>query len=105
MIEQFKMLAQLFSGLSGASVKELRAKVLAQANIDTPYEELSPRDKAGVDENVSGMQELSRVFDTLIDAKAVMTFKFYKSLQKAGFSQEEALQIASNQSVDMVKSS
>lgn len=112
MLEQLKMLCQMLSGMAGTgSEAELRATIVAQ-NDETddegkpiPYENLSPRDKAGVDEAVAAMMQLSKVFDTAIEARATMCYKFYKSLQKAGFSEPQALQIVASQGVDMVKSS
>lgn len=112
MLEQLKMLAQVFTSMAGnATDAEIRASILAQ-NDETDddgkpvaYENLSERDKAGVDEAVASMKELATVFDRAIDAKAVMTYKFFKSLQKAGFSPAEALQITAAQGADMVKGS
>lgn len=106
MLEQLKMLCQMLSGMAGtASEAELREAILAQNDEPVKYEDLSERDREGVDEAVASMMQLGKVFDTAIDAKATMCYKFYLSLQKAGFAKAEALQIVASQGVDMVKGS
>lgn len=108
MLEQMKTVAAMLTAMAGTASKDtLRDTLIAQSgekNCDgdpVTYDNLTPRDKAQVDEAVEGMAAMAEVFDAAIDSKAVLCHKFYKSLQKAGFTAPEALQIVASQGVDL----
>lgn len=108
MLEQLKTVAAMLTAMAGTStIESLRDTLIAQSGEKdcdgnpVTYDKLTPRDKAEVDEAVAGMVAMGEVFDAAIDSKAVLCHKFYKSLQKAGFTATEALQIVASQGIDL----
>jgi hypothetical protein len=105
---QFGFLRILLGVLAGTAKKTaLQDWLLEQINEDEDgppkkYKDLEGEDKEGVDAIVATFAGLQGFFEEAIDAKAVMCFKFYKALQKAGFEQNEALQIVASQGVDLM---
>lgn len=117
MIEQIRQLSgqfgfmRVFLSVLGGTAKKnaIQEWVVAQMNEDDEndppkkYKDLEGEDKAGVDAIADAFTQLSGIFDEAIEAKAAMCFKFYKSLQKAGFDKGEALAIVAAQGADIMK--
>jgi hypothetical protein len=102
-IEQLKGLRTALGMMAGSTpVDELRKQIIRDVlKEDVAYENLSERDKAGCDEAVAGIQEVSGVFDDIVKLKAAMTYKFFKALQLQGFTPAEALAITAAQPLEV----
>lgn len=105
-VSTLKDTAMVMSLLTGSSsLEELRKKAIESAYVDISevpsYEELDEEDKKGCDEVVATFQSLQKFCDEAIKAKATMNYKYFRALVIAGFTTDQAIQIAAAQSVEM----
>jgi hypothetical protein len=119
MLEQIAMLnsqlgfMRIFFGVLAGTAKKtaLQDWLLEQMNAEErpgrrkTYKDLDDDDKEGFDKIVGVFENLKGIFDEAVDAKAVMCYKFYKSLQNAGFTPQEAIAIVAAQGAEIMKTS
>lgn len=114
MKEKLKMLSQVLSALTTDKVtakdkaKFRDSLIAASGDVNgdgTPkkYSDYAASERDEIDEVVDALFGLGEVVDSVYDAKAKLTFKFFNALKKAGFDEKAALLItAHQQNISMV---
>jgi hypothetical protein len=108
MKEKFQMLARVLTAMTdGKATAKDKAKFredLIATSGDTnkdgtakTYADYDADERGEIDEVVDALFGLGDVIDTVYEARARLTFKFFTALKKAGFDEKSALLITAHQ--------